>query len=80
MWQPIETAPKDTYVDIWVVPILGDGEGFRFADCILYIDPDGDRDFIIGALTNEAKLVGNDLLCAITHWMPLPEPPLAQGK
>jgi hypothetical protein len=75
-WQPIETAPKDgTYVDIWAIPLLGDGSGFRVPECLHYVDEDGDGDYIVGALTKSPAFVGGHWFCQITHWRPMPAPP-----
>jgi hypothetical protein len=76
-WRPIETAPKDgTKIDLWLNPALlpisfgvGNDPGFRVADAW----------FEKGRWVTETEL-GNHFTFreeTITHWRPLPAPPLA---
>ena len=60
-WQPIETAPKNR-----PIVLAGQWDGFGQS---------GEWDIQIGTwLINRFPFIGNN---APTHWMPLPEPPLA---
>lgn len=65
-WQPIETAPKDRLIDIW---INEKGVGVRWCDC--YYDTITDQ-------WRTSRPSGH-LLCIparlVTHWMPLPAQP-----
>ena len=88
-WQPIETAPKDgTEIDIWAVQYsvgagkLITGDGHRISNAWWGEPYYGDerkwekqlvrRD---GAWTEPVEYTG----FSVTHWMPLPEPPLTGG-
>lgn len=59
-WQPIETAPKAEFVDVWVESDFG---GKRFNN--LYQNS-------VGWWINECQQVMD---IKPTHWMPLPKPP-----
>ena len=66
-WQPIESAPKDQIVDLW----LDDGHGgFRLADCTwtgaYWFSGNWKYDCGAEILENDPRP---------THWMPRPEPP-----
>ena len=62
-WQPIETAPKDALIDIWLA------EGKRWCACYHDIITDEWRTSRPSGhlISIKARFV--------THWMPLPEPP-----
>lgn len=64
-WQPIETAPKDTFVRL------------RFADGReTWGDFDTSLRYPVGMWTLENVSVGlGDNDAKPTHWMPLPDPP-----
>lgn len=66
-WQPIETAPKDGLIDVWV-DLHG---GYRLADAYY--------DTICGQWRTSRP--SNHLVCVperhVTKWMPLPEPPVS---
>lgn len=71
-WQPIETAPKDgTPVDVWVVgysdePMRITNASFGNGHWWFYDDHDAHQiDGNAGCLPSE-----------VTHWLPIPEPPL----
>ena len=69
-WQPIETAPKDSVVDLWCVfdwPPTQDSlqSGTRYAHCI-FSDGEWKHQYA-------EKFVSIDYFP--THWMPLPLPP-----
>lgn len=84
-WQPIETAPKNTYVDLWVV---GGGREVYFycpdaakvkgtplchgrATHYKWLDSDAPP----GWYSNHG--LGGALVCVEpTHWMPIPTCPL----
>ena len=69
-WQPIEVAPQNgTIVDLWVPS--PDSDGYRLADC-LWSD-DGWKQ--IYAESGGTFSVNTDF--APSHWMHLPEPPMA---
>jgi hypothetical protein len=62
-WQPIETAPKDKVIDIWLK------NGHRWSDC--YYDT-------ICHEWRTSRPAGYLISVherGVTHWMPLPEPP-----
>ena len=69
-WQDIETAPKDgTLVDLWA-------DGQRFPDChfqeyLAHAAPGHWRQSTTGMPKQGYSLFEN-----ITHWMPLPSPPV----
>jgi hypothetical protein len=67
-WQPIETAPKDVSVDLWVpaCPELQFG-GRRHPDC------SWDENY--GWWSPMLEKFLEDYPVTPTHWMPLPEPP-----
>lgn len=66
-WQPIETAPKDGLIDIWIV--RSDGSGLRWAECYY--------DRICGEWRTTSP--SGHLLTInerhVSHWRPLPAPP-----
>ena len=62
-WQPIETAPKDELIDIWLA------EGKRWCDC--YYDHICDE---WRTSRPSGRLVWIKAR-HVTHWMPPPEPP-----
>ena len=63
-WQPIETAPKDgTCILVYIKsPVTGD----EWQETVCYSD-------FHGMFMRGSMCVGHDF---ITHWMPLPEPPM----
>ena len=69
-WQPIETAPHDTEIDVWA-SYPKSAKGNRVTDA--FFDNgrwlDDDRDEI------EWGPDAYGQTCVVTHWMPLPEPP-----
>ena len=66
-WQPIETAPKEGYADLWVVNRFG--QSYRIADC-RYVP------HLQTWFENDNDPVGDSIIpLTITHWMPVPEPP-----
>ena len=70
-WQPIETAPKDRLIDIWIKN--SDTQGVRWAGC--YYDQ----------ITDQWRTApGGHLMWvpakAVTHWQPLPTPPATQHE
>ena len=65
-WQPIETSPKDgTQIIAW----CADGQA---AIAEYYAAPDGFCGWEIGHSSDGRRMI---LSVAVTHWMPLPEPP-----
>lgn len=62
-WMPIETAPKDVLVDIWL-------DGRRYADC--------HYDRICDEFRHITKCGVLVHLKKATHWMPLPAAPSAK--
>jgi hypothetical protein len=66
-WQPIETAPKDGLIDIWL------SEGKRWCDC--YYDSITDE---WRTSRPSGRLVWIKAQY-VTHWMPLPAPPVADA-
>jgi len=68
-WQPIETAPKDgSRVDVWLHGNLPIG---RQANCYFI---EGRWRFDYGDMVGLLLETG---LIKASHWMPLPEPPIA---
>ena len=72
-WQPIETAPKDgTFLLLWeqysTNPFIGSWLGTRWTVSHEHVDAEGGWD---GANVVDA------LSMPVTHWMPLPAPPVA---
>jgi hypothetical protein len=69
-WQPIETAPDMTMVDVWV--LNGDGVGgFRLAECY-----QRDGKWMQGHEKPNGESLGTYLVeASVTHWQPLPKPP-----
>lgn len=68
-WLPIESAPKDTWVDLWVRGRTEDGIGeFRIPNC-----------WRIGNKWYSSSVASFDkeIKSTPTHWMPLPPPPNA---
>ena len=62
-WQPIETAPKDGLIDIWLA------EGKRWCDC--YYDRICDE----WRTSRPSGRLVSVKSQHVTHWMPLPKPP-----
>ena len=62
-WHPIETAPKDGLIDIWL------GEGRRWCDC--YYDRICDE----WRTSRPSGRLVSIKSKHVTHWMPRPEPP-----
>ena len=62
-WQPIDTAPTDKNIIMWL-----EDEGFAVTAKWVEWNP-GEWDFLIWELDTTASAH-----CA-THWMPLPSPP-----
>ncbi len=62
VWQPIETAPIDQPVLVWL-------EGFLMFPNVMYRDEEGNW--------HEAASDGRQLKngALVTHWMPLPDAP-----
>lgn len=73
-WQPIETAPRGTTIDIWIANSYGTGR--RIAEC--YYDHICDE---WRTSSPALRLYCVKARC-VTHWMPLPIPPTdeARGK
>lgn len=69
-WQPIETAPRDQEIDLWLVPKDG-ARPLRAPDCAWRL-VDGRHQWVSRGDRGWEPLAG---LGAITHWMPLPAPP-----
>lgn len=69
-WMPIETAPKDGLIDVWVDL----HEGYRLADAYY--------DTICGQWRTSRP--SNHLVCVperhVTHWMPMPLPPVPESE
>jgi len=79
-WLPIETAPKDgTTIDVWLSGRINSNIGFRETDVWwgtvsgqegqagwVLIEDDGTEGYV--DLLHDSYIV--------THWMPLPKPPL----
>jgi len=85
-WQPIETAPKDAKIDVWVVDfeikagkLIARDEGYRVTDAFWGIsyyggERRGEKEqwvFWDGGF--RAPIESGSL--SITHWMPVPSPP-----
>lgn len=66
-WQPIETAPKDGLIDIWIAN--RDGTGRRVSSC--YYDRICDE----WRTSQPALLLYRVKASCVTHWRPLPSPP-----
>jgi hypothetical protein len=67
-WQPIETAPKDDLIDIWL------SEGRRWCDC--YYDRICDE----WRTSRPSGRLVSIKSQHVTHWMPRPTPPaLTEG-
>jgi hypothetical protein len=66
-WQPIETAPNDRLIDIWF-------NGKRWAECYYDSYCDEWRTSRPGGLLVSVKARH------VTHWMPLPPPPMEQSN
>jgi hypothetical protein len=64
-WQPIETAPRDRLIDIWF-------NGKRWTECYYDSICDEWRTSRPGGLLVSVKAR------YVTHWMPLPPPPMEQ--
>ena len=71
-WQPIETIPRDKYVDLWMCMPNSISGGTRLTDCCLLSDGRW-----VGKIT-EYPLLNNEA-CYLSHWMPLPTPPKEQS-
>ncbi len=77
-WQPIETVPSDTDVDLWCRAADGSFSSVRVADCRKTVNGWATRgDYGWEPLA--------DFSFVPTHWMPLPPPPteshgLGEGK
>jgi len=67
-WKPIETAPKDRLIDIWIV--RENGSGLRWSDC--YYDRICDEWRTTGPSCHLVTVPAR----RVSHWMPLPAPPL----
>ncbi|WP_370869863.1 DUF551 domain-containing protein [Methylobacter sp.] len=68
-WQPIETAPANTVVDLFVpwIPNRAGFKGFRYTDCYRR----GDGQWTSKNFDSEKRRTVNNP----SHWMLLPEPP-----
>lgn len=67
MWQPIETAPKDKYVLL-----------FCWEDKSIWLGKwQGRHDNAEWYGVDDEGLTRSSSHYAVTHWMPLPEPPAA---
>ena len=81
-WRPIETAPKDgSYVDLWV--INEDEKGRRIADAYFGPIPHtcGEYGQYCDSFPEEGNfwidgIFGHEIYGDITHWQPLPSPPV----
>jgi hypothetical protein len=65
-WQPIETAPKDQWIDLWCAN--KNGEGYRTVECRWSHDFNYFHQACAPAIRNA------------THWRPIPEPPAKLRK
>lgn len=83
-WQDISTAPKDgTQIDVWCVwsNFRGDVERYRMTD-VWWKDTYGGwvAMFNFGDAGTDPELIEhydkNKSTTRITHWMPIPEPPV----
>lgn len=64
-WQPIETAPEEKYIDVWIsIPNSNNG-GRRITD-------------VCKTKAHSKGWVGLEgfYIEHLTHWMPLPNPPM----
>ncbi len=66
-WQPIETAPKDIEIDLWVTGL--EGGGWRKTGRLIASDP--------GCMVDEEGETywPHENGGWFTHWQPLPSPP-----
>jgi hypothetical protein len=64
-WQPIETAPHDTRVLVWIPPWYGPSDGKIIVA----------SKFTLGWIDDEAIF----LQSKPTHWQPLPAPPTTES-
>lgn len=68
-WQPIETAPRDEEAFFWVVPKTPEEA---------YVNTAGDPIFgTFRPYLHRGKFKSWSSLSKATHWMPLPDPPVA---
>lgn len=68
-WMPIETAPKDKFIDLWLVHLNNDWTE-RYAECIWHETNGWVQPNINGGIV----VVRYDDV-KVTHWMPRPKPP-----
>ncbi len=59
-WQPIETAPKDQYIDIWICSSINPDYGSRVTNV---------------CKTNKGWIGFDATYLYPKYWMPLPKPP-----
>lgn len=71
-WQPIETAPKNTLIDIWIAN--KDGSGVRWTCC--YYDSVCDQWRTSRPSGHLVTVKARD----VSHWMPLPSEPLSASQ
>lgn len=74
MWQPIETAPKDTPVLAFIPFAWASGEMAALQDVVSF-DPKLGSNGRWFSVTAPNYYQQCDERCQPTHWMPLPEPP-----
>ena len=84
-WRPIETAPKDgTAFLAWCDAVYGEVSGFMDGLCFitqLAGEPDDRSDAEISGCSGPWWIDGGDYYgcwSRPTHWMPLPDPPIAE--
>ena len=71
-WQPIETAPKDGTAFLAFVTWSWSNGGDGSQQDVMAWD---ERAGFFYSPTAPNYVQGCDTDCAVTHWMPLPEPP-----
>lgn len=74
-WQPIETAPKDQEIDLWVIP-SGGSRSFRAPDCAWRL-VGGKEQWVSRGDSGWEPL---SPLGTITHWLPIPTGPVPAGN
>ena len=92
-WQPIETAPKPArgrrrhVIDVWCVTDDHESAQFYFGatmsgvkDLVMWQGRVSEVYWLEGAWRPVGGLVRHGLTVTPTHWMPLPDPPVAQTE
>lgn len=67
-WQPIETAPDNEPIDVWLE--ADDGVGWRYPDLQLM-----EREPFVFMDEDLLRWYPHENGCWPTHWMPRPAPP-----